>query len=130
MINFNYFAKKIKVKKLERFIFFGLINAILTNLILQIMLLFSSTISAAFVSQFFNFNFGYYFYGKKVFIVRSLNKNSFIKYILLNLLIWNINWLLINFLNSFNISRSLASLILIPFLALLSFLFQKYFVFR
>lgn len=129
MYKLNSLTKKIKNKKLIKFIFFGIINAIFTNLILQIMLIFSSTVTAAFVSQFFNFKFGYYFYGKKVFIVNSFKKIYFIRYLLLNIFIWNINWIFINYLNSFNLSKSKASLILIPWLALISYLMQKHFVF-
>ena len=125
MYKLNNFIKESKNKKIRRFIFFGLINALFTNLILQIMLIFSSTLFAAFLGQLFNFNFGYYIYGKKVFIVKSLKKVFFIRYLFLHIFLWNVNWLLINYLNSFNLSKNFASFLLIPWLALISFLTQK-----
>ena len=72
---------------------------------------------------------GYYLYGKKVFGVKSLRNIYFLKYIFLNIVIWNLNWIVINNINSYNISKNIASLILVPFLALISFVFQKRFVF-
>ena len=120
--------KGINEKKL--FIFYGLLNVIFTNIILQTSLIFFPTILATFLSQLFNLNFGYYIYGKKVFKVNKLKKRSFINYLFLNLIIWNINWCLISFLNYFNISKNISALALIPFLALLSYSYQKFFIFR
>ena len=39
------------------------------------------------------------------------------------------NWGLISFLNIFNISRNISALALIPFLALLSYMYQKQLIF-
>ena len=39
-------------------------------------------------------------YGKKVFKVKKLKKRDFINYFMLNIILWNINWGLISFLNS------------------------------
>tara|TARA_Y100000991_G_C21934666_1_gene332414 strand:- start:209 stop:613 length:405 start_codon:yes stop_codon:yes gene_type:complete len=125
----NLLKKRIIDKKFLSFIYFGFFNTLLTNLILQLLLLFTPTIFATLMSQIFNFNFGYYFYGKKVFGIKSLKNIYFLKYILLNVIIWNLNWIVINNINSYNISKNIASLILIPFLALISFVFQKRFVF-
>ena len=126
---FNIFRKKILDKTLLRFIFFGAFNTIFTNIILQVLLFLIPTIYAALASQIFNFSFGFYFYGKKVFGIKSLKNSFFIRYIFLNILIWKLNWFLINTINSYNISKNVASLIVIPLLALISFGFQKSFVF-
>ena len=119
--------KEIQEKKL--FIFFGVLNLFLTNIILQITLTFFSTVVATFLSQLFNLNFGYYIYGKKVFKVNKLKKSYFINYLILNIFLWNINWCIISFLTIFNISKNISALALVPFLALLSYLYQKYVVF-
>ena len=119
--------KDIKEKKL--FIFYGVLNIFFTNVILQITLIFFSTILATFLSQLFNLNFGYYIYGKKVFKVKKFKKRNFINYLMLNIILWNINWGLISFLNIFNISKNISALALIPFLALLSYLYQKHVIF-
>ena len=49
------------------FLIFGLINVFLTNLIIQVFLVFFSIIFSTFVGQLFNFLFGFFLYGKKVF---------------------------------------------------------------
>ena len=119
--------REIQEKKL--FIFFGVLNVFFTNIILQITLTFFSTVVATFLSQLFNLNFGYYIYGKKVFKVNKLKKSYFINYLILNIFLWNINWCIISFLTIFNISKNISALALVPFLALLSYLYQKYVVF-
>ena len=122
---------KLKLKKSKKglFVFYGILNTFLTNLLLQISLLFFSIIVSTFISQIFNLNFGYYLYGKKVFKVESLKKIYYFNYLILSFFLWNINWIGIRFLNSFNISMNLAALILIPFLAFISFTYQKYLIF-
>ena len=127
MRNFIEFNKGKKEKKL--FIFYGLLNVFFTNLILQIGLFFFPILLATFLSQMFNLNFGYYIYGKKVFKVNKLKKRHFVNYILLNFILWNMNWLLISFLNLYYVSRNISALIVIPLLALLSYTSQKYLIF-
>ena len=111
------------------FIFYGILNTFFTNIILQIILFFFPIILSTFISQIFNVNFGYFLYGKKVFQVKYLRKKHYLKYLISNFIIWNINWILISTLNSYNISKNLAALIVIPFLALISFMCQKHFIF-
>ena len=113
-----------------RFIFFGFINILLTNIILQILLICTSSIKATFVSQMANFFLGYYLYGKKVFKVRKLKIGIFLKYLILVLLLWNMNWMLIDYFYSFGISKNIASLVIVPFLALISYVSQKSVVFK
>ena len=112
------------------FIIFGMINLFLTNLILQVCLFLFPTILATFISQLFNFLFGFYFYGRKVFIVRVLTKNQFIKYFLLSALIWNLNWISISFLSLYGFAKNIIALTIVPPLALISYICQKNFVFR
>ena len=129
VLKFKFFRIKILNKTLIRFIFFGAFNTIFTNLILQVLLYLVPTIIATLASQIFNFSFGFYFYGKNVFGIKYFKKSFFIRYLFLNILIWNLNWILINTINFYNISKNIASLLVIPFLALISFGFQKTFVF-
>ena len=117
-------------QKLYKFLSYGFFNFFLTNLILQFSLLIFSTILATFISQIFNFFCGYYLYGKKVFRIKQLSKIYFIRYFFLSIIIWNLNWILINFIHSFNVSKNLASIMLIPFLALFSYFYQKSLVFN
>ena len=122
---------KLKIKKNQKglFLFYGIFNTLLTNLLLQILLLVNPIALSTLISQFFNLNLGFYLYGKKVFGVKAFKKSYYIKYLLISFFLWNINWIFITVLNSFNISKNLAALIVIPFLALISFMYQKYLVF-
>ncbi len=122
--------KRYKDSKKKLFVIFGLINLFLTNIILQFLLLIVPTVLATFFSQLFNFLFGFYIYGKKVFEVKYLNKKHFMKYFLLSIVVWNINWLTINYVSMFIYSKNMIALFLVPPLALISYISQKYFVFR
>ena len=131
-----FLKKNIKLSKLDfiksrksLFLFYGIINMLMTNFLLQISLLFFPILIATLFSQIFNLNFGFYLYGKKVFEVKYLRKRYYFKYLIINFFLWNMNWIFISFLNSFNISKNLSALIVIPFLALISFVYQKYFIF-
>ena len=122
---------KLKIKKNQKglFLFYGIFNTLLTNLLLQILLLVNPIALSTLISQFFNLNLGFYLYSKKVFGVKAFKKSYYIKYLIISFFLWNINWIFITVLNSFNISKNLAALIVIPFLALISFMYQKYLVF-
>ena len=111
------------------FLLYGFINFLSTNFLLQISLLFLPIFFATFISQIFNLNFGFYLYGLKVFKVKFLSKRNYLKYLFFHLFLWILNWFLINFIYSFNVSKNLAALLVLPFLALISFVYQKNIVF-
>ena len=113
-----------------RFIFFGIFNVFLSNIILQILLLNVSSVKATFVSQMVNFFLGYYLYGKRVFRVKKLKIRIFLKYFILVMFLWNTNWKLIEYFHSFGISKNIGSLVIVPFLALISYFTQKYIIFK
>ena len=112
------------------FLIYGLVNILITNFLLQIFLLFTPIFFATLLSQIFNLNFGFYLYGSKVFKVKFLGKKIYFKYLSFHLFLWIWNWFLINFIYSFNISKNLAALFLVPFLALISYVYQKNIVFN
>ena len=111
------------------FLIYGLLNVFITNLLLQILLLFFPIFFATLISQIFNLNFGFYIYGLKVFKVKFFGKKIYLKYLFLHLFMWILNWFFINFIYSFNISKNLAALFVVPFLALISYVYQKNIVF-
>ena len=113
-----------------RFIFFGIFNVFLSNIILQILLLNTSSVIATFFSQLTNFFIGYYLYGKKVFRLKKLEIRNFVKYFLLVIFLWNINWIIIELFHSFGFNKSIIALVIIPFLALISYISQKFIVFK
>ncbi len=111
------------------FLIYGLVNVSVTNLLLQILLLFSPIFFATLLSQIFNLNFGFFLYGMKVFKVKFLCKKIYFKYLFFHFFLWILNWFLINLIYSYNISKNLAALFVVPFLALISFVYQKNIVF-
>ena len=111
----------------RRFLFYGAINVVLTNILLQLLLLQSSTIEATFLSQLFNVGLGFFFYSKKVFLVQQLKKRYALNYGLLALSLWFLNWHLIEVISgNWLVSRNISALILIPLLATFSYLMQKW----
>ena len=109
----------------RRFLIFGLFNVILTNLILQILLIFLQISIATFISQTVSMFFGFFLYGKYVFRNSSLTINKLLKYISSTLFIWILNWSGIYLLFISGIKKNIAALFLIPFLAFISYLIQK-----
>ena len=132
-MNENRFKKKLifnfRDDKKALFLIYGLINVLSTNLILQISLLILPIIFATLISQIFNLNFGFYLYGLKVFKVKFLSRKIYIKYLFFHLLLWILNYFFINIIYSYNVSKNLAALFVLPFLALISFVYQKNIVF-
>ena len=132
-MNENKFKVKSRFQLVDNkkvlFLIYGLLNVLTTNLLLQISLLFLPTIFATFISQIFNLNFGFYLYGLKVFKVKFLSKKIYFKYLFFHFFLWILNWFFINFIYSYNVSKNLAALFVLPFLALISFMYQKNIVF-
>ena len=117
-------------KKQQKFIFYGIINVLITNCFLQFFLLFISTSLSTFLSQQINIFFGLNIYGKKVFKVERITKSYIFRYLFIAYILWILNWLFIDKVSSiFLLSKNLAAIIVLPFLAALSYLLQKYIVF-
>ena len=121
----NYFSNNF-----FRFIFYGLINVFFTNIAIQISLISLDAIIATLIGQIINFVIGFNLYKNKVFGIKTFKKIYLIKYLVLHLSIWNLNWFMIKHLYSFGISKNLSALFLILPLAFLSYLSQKYIVFK
>lgn len=129
---FKVFLRQTKGQK-RRFLSLGITNVIITNTFLQFFLSFSimPTSIATLISQLINMFLGYILYSKFVFKNKKLLiRNFIIKYIFLMTIIWLTNFYLINILVFFGLIRSFAALILIPFLAITSYIVQRYFVFK
>ena len=114
----------------RRFLGYGALNVLATNLVLQGLLLVLGTGLATFLSQLLNVGLGFVLYGKRVFRVDRLQKRSALAYALMALALWWCNWAGISFLAGWGLSRNLAALLLIPVLAALSYTVQKLVVFR
>ena len=114
----------------RRFLGYGALNVLLTNLLLQLLLLVLHTGLATLLSQLLNVGLGFVLYGKKVFRVERLQKRAALRYGLLALLLWWANWAGITGLAGWGLQRNLAALALVPVLAALSYVLQKAVVFR
>lgn len=112
------------------FLLFGIINFLITNTVLQISLLNLPILLATILSQVVNFLIGYYFYGKKVFKLDFLNKINLRKYFFLASFLWIFNFLLIQSLFYNGLNKNLAAFLIIPLLVVISYLSQKYYVFK
>ena len=118
-------------KKQIKFLFIGIANVFITNLFLQLFLLYFSTSISTFISQHINIFLGLNLYSKYVFKVKKLRKRNTIRYFLVAYFLWIANWLSINWIYTISgFSKNLSALFVLPFLALISYLLQKLFIFK
>jgi len=113
----------------RRFLGYGALNVLVTNLVLQGLLLVAGTGLATLLSQSVNVSLGFVLYGKKVFRVDRLQKRSAASYLLMAVLLWWANWAGISGLSGVGLSPNLAALLLVPVLAAMSYTLQKLVVF-
>jgi len=73
---------------------------------------------------------GFVLYGKRVFRVERLQKRAALRYGLLAVVLWWANWAGITGLVGWGLQRNLAALMLVPILAGLSYVIQKFLVFQ
>ena len=112
------------------FLSFGIFNFLITNFVLQVLLLLIPTILATVISQLVNLILGYYLYGKKVFKFMRLSKCIFFKYLSLAFILWIFNFGLIQYFFYYGFNKNITAIFIIPLLVIISYLSQKYFVFR
>ena len=127
-IDFKYFKILSKSKK-RLFLFYGIINFLITNLVLHLLLLVIPIFLATIASQITNLIIGFYLYGKKVFKMKNLTYKEFSKYILLASFNGTLNYVSIRFMYENGIHKNLAAIFTIPFLVLISYSFQKKYIF-
>ena len=128
----NIFFQQTKGQK-RLFLFCGLINTFITNIFLQLLLSYSYIPKsiATIASQAINMLIGYIIYSKLVFKNANLLVKKFIgRYFLLMIILWLINFYCIKIFELIGFVRNISALILIPLLATISFILQRYFVFQ
>ena len=129
---FKYDIKKLKlISKGEKrlFLTYGIANFLVTNSVLHLLLLVLPKLLATIVSQITNLIIGFYLYGKKVFKMNNLTHRELRKYILLASLSWILNYVSIRLMYENGINKNLAAIFTIPFLVILSYFFQKKYIF-
>tara|TARA_B100000963_G_C22064995_1_gene425530 strand:- start:44 stop:400 length:357 start_codon:yes stop_codon:yes gene_type:complete len=117
-----YFLKK----SISRFILFGFVNTILSNLLLLLLLEILPISISAFISQIFHAITGY-FLGKSRIFKRYGNP---LKFFFLVILSWTLQWQLIKIFKAIGFNNLCAVLLVLPSLALISYLIQKKFIFK
>ncbi len=117
-----------KTKRL--FLLYGILNFLITNIVLQVLLLLISTFFATIISQIINVSIGYFFYGKKVFKLNNLNTIIFKKYVFLASILWILNFSFIQLFFQFGVNKNLIAIFMIPLLVIISYLCQKNYVFK
>ncbi len=123
----NIFDKNSQKKK--SFLILGLINFLITNIILQLLLLILPIYVSTIASQITNLLLGFYLYSNKVFKVKNKKLRMFIKYLCLAFALWVLNFSSIILLFNFGINKNIAAFLVIPFLVILSYFCQNKYVF-
>ena len=111
------------------FLFYGIANFLITNSVLHLLLLVIPIFLATIISQITNLVIGFYLYGKKVFKMNNLTYKELRKYILLASFIWILNYASIRFMYENGINKNLAAIFTIPFLVVISYSFQRRYIF-
>ena len=126
--------KKLEILNINRkkklFLGYGILNFLITHIILQVSLLLMPTIFATVLSQFINLIIGFYLYGKKVFKYNGLNNAVFKKYLFLATILWLLNFSFIQIFFNFGVNKNITAIFCIPPLVLISYFSQKNYVFR
>ena len=111
------------------FLLYGIANFLITNSVLHLLLLVIPIFLATIASQITNLLIGFYLYGKKVFKMKNLTYQEFKKYVLLATFSWTLNYVSIRFMYENGINKNLAAIFTIPFLVLISYSFQRRYIF-
>ncbi|MCP9808590.1 GtrA family protein [Cyanobium sp. HWJ4-Hawea] len=117
----------------RRFGIAGALNVLITNGVLQALLASNQvTITmATLTSQIINTTLGYLIYGRVVFKTKGLGRHRpIIRYLILMSAMWGLNTVGIKIGIALTIKKSIMAAAIIPFLAVPSFLVQKYWVFK
>ena len=127
-IDFKYFKLSLQGRN-RLFLLYGITNFLITNSVLHLLLLVIPIFLATIASQITNLIIGFYLYGKKVFKMKNLTYQEFSKYILLASFNWTLNYVSIRFMYENGINKNLAAIFTIPFLVLISYSFQRRYIF-
>ena len=127
-MDFKYFKLLLRGRK-RLFLFYGITNFLITNLVLHLLLLVIPIFFATIASQITNLIIGFYLYGKKVFKMKNLTYKELSKYSLLASFSWILNYVSIRFMYENGIHKNLAAMLTIPFLVFISYSFQKKYIF-
>ncbi len=132
MYFFGRYLLNLRNKTKSKFLFFGILNFLITQIILGLTLLFFPIYFATFISQTTNVGIGYFIYSRFVFdFKKKYSSENFILYSSYAIFIWLVNWFTIYFINFyFNINKNLIAILILPILVVFSYLVQKHIIFK
>ncbi len=132
MYFFGRYLLNLRNKTKSNFLFFGILNFLITQIILGLTLLFFPIYFATFISQTTNVGIGYFIYSRFVFdFKKKYSSENFILYSSYAIFIWLVNWFTIYFINFyFNINKNLIAILILPILVVFSYLVQKHIIFK
>lgn len=113
-------------KKFYKFIVGGILNTILSSLFLLLLLEITNVGIATLITDLFHAFLAYFISSRSIFN----KKGRSIKYIVFIILAWLLEWYLLESLINLNFSKLISIIILAPFLALISYFLQRFYVFR
>ena len=113
-------------RSFQRFIFYGVINTILSNSLLLFLLAILPIGISTFFSQIFHAFLGYISNKYGVF----KHKGNTSSYTILVILSWVIQWILLKIIMYHGVQKEFAILIIIPIIAVSSFTIQKTIIFK
>ena len=113
-------------KSISRFIFFGFINSIISNSLLYLLSFFLPISISAFFSSIFHATVAYFFGKLKIF----KKYGNPIKFLILVILSWIFQWQLIKLLKESGFANFQSILIVMPLIAIFSYLVQRIFIFK
>ena len=114
----------------RRFLLYGALNVLITNLCLQGLLHLVPIGLATMFSQMVNLGLGYVLYGKGVFRVQRFTRRTAGAYAVMASLLWCLNWFGITVLVGHGLGKNLSALLMIPILPVISYTIQKGLIFR
>ena len=100
------------------------------QIILQLNLLFLPIALSVFLSNICSIPIRYYFYGKNVFDINKPDFKTANKFIIFSFSLWFFNTIGTTFVYNFGLNKNISAAIMIPFVASISFILQKYYVFK
>ena len=113
-------------RSFQMFIFFGVINTILSNSLLLLLLAILPIGISAFFSQIFHAFLGY-ISNKYVVFKRTGNTSSYVTLVILS---WLMQWILLKIIMYYGVQKEVAILFTIPIIAISSFTIQKTIIFK
>ena len=127
----NFKSRKIYISNQKKlFLVVGFLNVLFGNILLQILLLKLSIGLSTLISQAFSSIIGYITYGKFVFKENNFSLKSLFYFIILSKILWIINWAGINIYTKLGVSKFFSAILMIPKLALVSYIYQMRVVYK